>query len=198
MHPAGAAQNGVFTELFVHRLGQEGVDEGRPFLSGSDVIEPVQGSLPAVSYVKPSGWVDRHPASSKWDLFEGFVKKIVEDLQSNSELWNSTAIFITTDEGGGYYDSGYVQPVDFFGDGTRIPLIIVSPFTQGGHLNHSYGDHVSITKFIERNWNLGTLSSRSRDNDPNPVVSSSDPYVPLNSPAIDDLFSVFRFSSSSH
>ena len=38
------------------------------------------------------------------------------------ELWKDTAIFITFDEGGGYYDSGYVQPLDFFGDGTRIPL----------------------------------------------------------------------------
>ena len=47
-------------------------------------------------------------------------------------LWNDTAIFITFDEGGGYYDSGYVQPLDFFGDGTRIPLIVVSPYTQAG------------------------------------------------------------------
>ena len=43
-----------------------------------------------------------------------------------------TAIFITFDEGGGYYDSGYVQPLDFFGDGTRIPLIVVSPYTEAG------------------------------------------------------------------
>jgi phospholipase C len=79
------------------------------------------GTLPAVSYVKPSGWVDGHPASSKIDLFEGFVQKIVEAVQGNPTLWASTAIFITMDEGGGYYDSGYVQPLDFFGDGTRIP-----------------------------------------------------------------------------
>jgi phospholipase C len=156
------------------------------------------GDLPTVSILKPGWPTDGHPASSKLDLFEGFTKKVVEAVKANPLIWKDTAIFVTFDEGGGYYDSGYVQPVDFFGDGTRIPLIIVSPFTQGGHVNHSYGDHVSITKFIERNWNLGTLSSRSRDNDPNPVVSSSDPYVPLNSPAIDDLFSVFRFSSSSH
>jgi phospholipase C len=41
---------------------------------------------------------------------------------------NDTAIFITFDEGGGYYDSGYVQPLDYFGDGTRIPLIVVSKY----------------------------------------------------------------------
>jgi phospholipase C len=65
------------------------------------------------------------------------------------------------DEGGGYYDSGYVQPLDFFGDGTRIPLIVVSPYTDAGHISHAYTDHVSTIKFIERNWNLQTVSNRS-------------------------------------
>jgi phospholipase C len=65
-----------------------------------------KGTLPAVSYVKPSGWVDGHAASSKWNLYEGFVKKIVDAVKANPTLWSSTAIFITTDEGGGYYDSG--------------------------------------------------------------------------------------------
>jgi len=114
-------------------------------------------------------------------------------VQASPE-WATTAIFITEDEGGGYYDSGYIQPVDFFGDGTRIPLLIVSPYTAGGHISHSYGDHVSITKFIERNFRLGPLTSRSRDNLPNPKTAKSNPYVPINSPAIDDLFSAFNFS----
>jgi phospholipase C len=152
------------------------------------------GELPAVSIVKPGWPTDGHPASSKLDLFEGFTKKVVDAVQVSPETWASTAIFVTFDEGGGYYDSGYVQPLDFFGDGTRIPLIVVSPFTKGGHVNHSYGDHVSLVKFIERNWNLGPLTARSRDNDPNPVTAASDPYVPLNSPAIDDLFDAFDFS----
>ncbi len=150
------------------------------------------GSLPAVSYVKPSGWVDGHPASSKMDLFEGFVKNIVDQVQSNKELWESTAILITVDEGGGYYDSGYVQPLDFFGDGTRIPLMVVSPYTRAGHISHSYTDHASIIKFIERNWNLPTISDRSRDNYPNPKTRAN-PYVPVNCPAIGDLFDLFDF-----
>jgi len=151
------------------------------------------GTLPAVSYVKPSGWVDGHPASSKFNLFEGYVKKIVDAVQSNKELSESTAIFITVDEGGGYYDSGYVQPLDFFGDGTRIPLIVVSPYSRGGHISHSYSDHVSILKFIERNWNLPTITNRSRDNFPNPKSEWDNPYVPKNSPAIGDLFDLFYF-----
>ncbi len=149
--------------------------------------------LPAVSIIKPSGFVDGHPASSKLDLFEGFTKKIIESVQANPEVWASTAIFVTFDEGGGYYDSGYIQPLDFFGDGTRIPLIIVSPFSQGGHVNHRYSDHVSLIKFIERNWHLKPLTARSRDNYPNPKTASDNAYVPLNSPALDDLFGAFNF-----
>jgi phospholipase C len=152
------------------------------------------GTLPAVSFVKPSGWVDGHPASSKWDLYEGFVKKIVDSVRANPELWKSTAIFVTTDEGGGYYDSGYVQPLDFFGDGTRIPLIVVSPYTKPGHISHEYADHVSILKFIERNWRLPTISGRSRDNLANPVVDDGNPYVPRNTPALGDLFDLFDFN----
>jgi phospholipase C len=151
------------------------------------------GTLPAVSYVKPSGWVDGHPASSKFDLFEGFARKIVEAVKGNPELWESTAIFITVDEGGGYYDSGYVQPLDFFGDGTRIPMIVVSPYSKGGRISHDYSDHVSILKFIERNWDLKTISHRSRDNFPNPKVDDDNPYAPKNSPAIGDLMDLFNF-----
>lgn len=149
--------------------------------------------LPAVSFVKPSGLVDGHPDSSKLNLFEGYTKKIVDAVQANPEVWMNTAIFVTFDEGGGYYDSGYVQPLDYFGDGTRIPMIVVSPYSVGGHVAHNYSDHVSILKFIERNWNLGPITKRSRDNFPNPVTRANNPYVPVNSPAISDLFELFRF-----
>jgi phospholipase C len=152
-------------------------------------------TLPAVSIVKPSGYTDGHPNSSKLQLFEAFVKKIVDQVQ-DSPYAKDTAIFITFDEGGGYYDSGYVQPLDFFGDGTRIPLIVVSPYVKAGHISHDYSDHVSILKFIERNWNLPPVTGRSRDNFPNPVVTDDNPYVPLNSPAIGDLFDLFDFGYS--
>src|SRR5262249_54932037 len=100
---------------------------------------------------------------------------------------------ITFDEGGGYWDSGFFQPIDFFGDGPRIPLIAVSKFSRGGRVVHTYSDHASILKFIERNWNLKPLTGRSRDTLPNPVVAGKHPYVPLNMPAIGDLFDMFDF-----
>ena len=89
-----------------------------------------------------------------------------------------------------------MQPLDFFGDGTRIPLLVISPYTSAGHISHTYADHVSILKFIERNWNLGTISKRSRDNLPNPKPTKGNAYVPSNSPAIGDLWDLFDFSKN--
>jgi phospholipase C len=68
----------------------------------------------------------------------------------------------------------------------------VSPYVQPGYISHQYADHVSILKFIERNWNIGTVSYRSRDNFPNPITFFN-PYVPINRPAINDLFDFFNF-----
>jgi phospholipase C len=79
---------------------------------------------------------------------------VVAQVAANRALAENTAIFVTFDEGGGYYDSGYVQQLDFFGDGTRIPMIVVSRFSRGGHITYSYTDHVSTLKFIEANWGL--------------------------------------------
>ncbi|HTV84966.1 MAG TPA: alkaline phosphatase family protein [Dyella sp.] len=152
------------------------------------------GTLPAVAIAKPDGLLDGHPASSKLELFEGYVQKIVQMVQANPQLWNNTAVMITFDEGGGYYDSGYVQPIDFFGDGTRIPLLVVSKYSQGGRVVHTYYDHVSFDKFVEANWGIDeTISRRSRDNLPNPIQFGNNPYVPVNAPAIGDLMDMFDF-----
>ena len=157
----------------------------------------VNGTLPAVSYVKPDGVMDGHPASSKWGLFEAFAQNIIELAQSNPKQWAETAIFVTVDEGGGFYDSGFVQWVDFFGTGPRIPMIAVSPFSRGGYVSHVYNEHSSFVKFVERNWVLNTkLTARSRDNLPNPIQGhdgDADDYVPRNMPAIGDLFDLFHF-----
>jgi phospholipase C len=156
--------------------------------------EIAAGTLPSVSWVKPSGLVDGHPASSKLILYEGFVKKIIDDLQANPALWKETAVMVTFDEGGGYWDSGYVQPVDFFGDGTRIPMVVISNYSKGGRVVHTYYDHVSFDKFVEANWGLGqTISPRSRDNLPNPIPTPGYPYVPSNQPAIGNLMDMFNF-----
>src|SRR5262245_28903050 len=74
--------------------------------------------------------------------FEAFVSHAVAEVQNNGSLWRDTAIFVTFDEGGGYYDSGYVQPVSFFSDGTRVPMVVISPYVKRGYISHTYTDHV--------------------------------------------------------
>ncbi|XRD81929.1 phosphoesterase [Dyella halodurans] len=161
----------------------------------NDLYNDIQnGTLPAVSIAKPDGILDGHPASSKLELFEGYVKKIVDMAKANPKVWDDTVIMVTFDEGGGYYDSGYVQPIDFFGDGTRIPLLVISRYSEGGRVVHTYYDHVSFDKFVEANWGLQeTISNRSRDNLPNPVSRPGNPYVPVNAPAIGNLMNMFDF-----
>ncbi len=87
--------------------------------------------------------MDGNPGTSKVNLLEGFVKKVVDFIQGDGRLWADTAIFVTFDEGGGFYDLGYIQTLDFFGDGTRIPMIVVSKYSTGGRISHTYADHVS-------------------------------------------------------
>jgi phospholipase C len=152
-----------------------------------------KGNLPSVSYVKPDSLVDGHPASSKLDLFEAMLENIVDKLKVDKN--KDTALIVTFDEGGGMWDSGTFIPLDFFGDGPRIPMLVVSHWSKGGNVVHSYNDHASVVKFIERNWGLAPLTGRSRDNLPNPTMSTTSPYVPTNIPAVGDLFDMFDFKN---
>jgi phospholipase C len=161
----------------------------------SDLISDIQNNtLPAVSFGKPDSLVDGHPDTSKIDLFEAYVRNLLTALDANPKLKATTAVFVTYDEGGGYYDSGFIQPIDFFGDGVRVPLMILSPYSTGGKIHHGYGDHASLLKFIERNWGLDPLTNRSRDRHPNPITTEDNPYVPTNMPALTDLFDAFDFT----
>jgi phospholipase C len=149
-------------------------------------------TLPAVSFVVPKNLISGHPGYSAPVRYELFIKDLIAQVKAKPALWANTAILVTTDEGGGYFDTGAIQNLDFFGDGPRIPLLVVSPYAKKGYVDHVYHDHASILKFIEYNWGLRPLSSRSRDNLPNPK-SGHNAYLPINQPAIGDLRSLFDF-----
>jgi acid phosphatase len=151
--------------------------------------QAASGTLPAVTFLKP-GDDDGHPGYSTLAAFENFTARAIAAVQDNPKLWRTTAIFVTFDESGGYYDSGYIQPVSFFGDGPRVPMILVSPYARRGAVDHTYNDHVSILKFIEANWHLPALSAQSEDNLPN---ATPEAYVPRDRPAIGNLMTMFDF-----
>ena len=109
-------------------------------------------------------------------------------MQNNPTLWRNTAVFVTFDESGGYYDSGYIQPVSFFGDGPRVPMLVVSPYARRGFVDHTYTDHVSILKFVEANWTApADQLQRGQPAEPGPGV-----YIPKNRPAIGNLMTLFN------
>ena len=173
-------------------MGDPALRSGLAGLSSFD-RDLAQHTLPAVSFVVPKNLDSGHPGYSAPASYEAFLKDLLAKVQADPALWAHTAILITTDEGGGHFDTGYIQTLDFFGDGPRIALLAVSPYARKGMVDHEYGDHASILKFIERNWRLPPLSSRSRDNLPDPVTVAGQPYRPINGPAVGDLMSMFRF-----
>jgi len=115
--------------------------------------------LPSVSFIKPIGADNEHPGYA--DLLRGqqHVASLVQAVQQ-SPYWADTAIIITYDENGGFWDHVAPPPGDRWGPGTRVPAIIVSPYAKKGFVDHTQYDTTSILKFIEIRWNLAPLGAR--------------------------------------
>jgi phospholipase C len=120
-------------------------------------IDLQDGTLPAVSYIIPSG-ASEHPPSS---LMSGqrFVKNILQELM-RSYAWDSSAFLLAYDDWGGWYDHVNPIQVDQYGYGPRVPAILVSPYAKNHYIDHTVLDFTSILKFIEQNWNIAPLAAR--------------------------------------
>jgi len=110
--------------------------------------------LAAVDWVIPSGQASDHPGNN--GSGPSWVAAIVNAI-GNSPYWSNTAIFITWDDWGGWYD--HVRPpiVDAYEYGFRVPLIVVSPYAKLTYVSHATHDFGSILKFIEETFNLPSL-----------------------------------------
>ena len=97
---------------------------------------------------------------------------------ANPDLWKSTAVFVTVDEGGRLLRLGLHPAARLLWRRHAHPADRGFAVLQGRARSHGYADHVSILKFIERNWHLPTISDRSRDRLKNPVQNGSDPLRP--------------------
>jgi phospholipase C len=118
-----------------------------------------RGTLPAVSFVKPDGADNEHPGYT--DLFSGEARTaaLVQKIM-RSPLWKSTAIIVTYDENGGFWDHVPPPTLDRFGDGTRVPTIVISPFAKRHYVDHTTYDTTSILALIERRFGLAPLTHR--------------------------------------
>jgi phospholipase C len=121
------------------------------------------GKLPAVSFVKAGYDSDEHPSNSD-PSGESFTVKTINAIMK-SPYWKDTAIIVTYDESGGYWD--HVAPPQVTpgpdglqGDGTRMPALVVSPYAKQNYVSHVQYDTTSILKFIETNYGVSALNNR--------------------------------------
>ena len=123
------------------------------------------GRLPAVAFVKPVGIDNEHPGYTDIITGENHVKQLIDAVRS-SPHWNHTAIIITYDENGGFWDHVAPPVVDRWGPGSRVPAIVISPFARKGAVDHHRYDTTSILALIEHRWGLAPLSPRDAAADP--------------------------------
>jgi phospholipase C len=115
------------------------------------------GTLPAVSYIVPSGASERPPSSVQSG--QRFVRSLVDGLIA-SKQWSRSAFILTYANWGGWYDHVPPPQVDRDGYGFRVPALLVSPYAKRGHIDHTQLDFTSILRFIEDNWSLPPLATR--------------------------------------
>jgi phospholipase C len=118
-----------------------------------------RGTLPAVSFIAPSG-PSEHPPSSVLSG-QAFVRTLINTLVRSS-YWKSSAFMITYDDWGGWYDHVKPRKVDKYGYGFRVPAMLVSPFARRGHVDSTVLDYTSLLKFIEENWGVPPMGERDR------------------------------------
>jgi acid phosphatase len=142
----------------------EHLKDEEDFLAGAD-----DGSLPAVSFVKPIGKYDEHAGYSTVLESEEHAVELIEREQHAVELiervksspdWDSTAIIVTYDDFGGWYDHVAPPLIDRWGPGGRVPMLLISPYARKGFVDHTLYDTTSILKFIEWRYGLEPLTDR--------------------------------------
>ncbi|MDV3277846.1 MAG: hypothetical protein LYZ69_05195 [Nitrososphaerales archaeon] len=116
-------------------------------------------ALADVTWIMPSS--DQASEHPPYDISLG-ERNVVSLINAvmNSRYWDSTAIFLTWDESGGWYDHVPPPQVDQYGYGFRVPCLIISPFAKQGYVDHTQSDFTSILKFIETVYSLPALTDR--------------------------------------
>jgi phospholipase C len=125
------------------------------------VISDIQKDrLPPVTWIAPRYEVSEHPQYSFCEG-ENWSTQVIDAIMK-SPMWKSTAIFVTWDDYGGFYDHVAPPQVDDFGFGIRVPLLVISPYALNGEIDHHLGEFSSVLRFIEDNWDLRQLTPRDR------------------------------------
>jgi phospholipase C len=162
-----------------------------------DHIQPVErfleaaksGALPAVAWVVPDGSVSEHPPASV-HAGQAYVTSLVNAVMQGPN-WDSTAIFISWDDWGGFYDHINPPTVDELGYGLRVPGLVLSPYSKKGYIDHQVLSFDAYLKFIEDDFLGGQRIDPKTDGRPDPR-----PNVRENMPQLGDLIADFDFTQA--
>src|SRR6516165_2802277 len=145
------------------------------------------GALPSVVWIIPSSADSEHPPACVHQG-QAYVTALVNAAMKSPD-WNSTAIFLTWDEWGGFYDHLGPPRVDRNGYGLRVPLIVISPYAKVGYIDHQILSSDAFLKFIEDDFLNGARLNPATDGRPDPRLD-----VRENAPILGNLASAFNFS----
>ena len=121
-------------------------------------IDALNGNLPALSWIVIGSGLSEHPPASTCQGENWTVQQLNAVMQGPD--WNSTVVFLTWDDFGGFYDHVPPPTVDRFGFGPRVPLIVISPFAKHHHISHTVYEYSSLLKFAEKRFRLQSLTDR--------------------------------------
>jgi acid phosphatase len=125
------------------------------------VADADAGTLPAVSFYKPEGLYNQHPGYTNITNADEKIVELVNRLKASPQ-WANMVIVITYDENGGQWDHVAPPSGDKLGPGTRVPAIIVSPYSKKGTVDHTQYDTASILRLITRRFGLDTLTGLTK------------------------------------
>ncbi len=145
------------------------------------------GSLPSVSWVAPNSKVSEHPPAGV-AAGQAYVTSLINAVMRSPD-WPSTAIFLSWDDWGGFFDHVVPPRVDANGYGLRVPGMVISPYARSRYIDHQTLSHDAYLKFIEDDFLGGERLNPATDGRPDPR-----PGVRESSPALGDLARDFDFS----
>jgi phospholipase C len=145
----------------IHAVRRSDLWEQRVF-PVNDLIGDIRaGALPSVTWITPEFQLSDHPPYSTCHS-QNWATMIVNAVM-RSPMWKHTAIFITWDEWGGFYDHVKPPSLDALGLGIRVPMLVISPYARKGYIDDALGEFSTPLKFIADNWGLSYLTDRVRN-----------------------------------
>jgi phospholipase C len=161
--PIAAGSSGYLWNAFdaIHQVRYSSEWTNNVIIPETHIFSQISsGTLANVTWVIPAAQNSDHPYSI--DHGPQWVASVVNAI-GGSQYWDSTAIIVTWDDWGGWFDHVVPPQIYFDGLGFRVPMLVISPYTKAGYVSHTQYQFASILKFVEDNWSLGRIGGNDVD-----------------------------------